>query len=86
MFSTAQPELEARIHALPHPQELAIFGEPISGTLPFAQQRFVGNTDGYLSVGIGVRDEQPLFDKQINKAFRAGFLIIVALRRGGKSR
>jgi hypothetical protein len=63
LFSAAQPELQARIEAVPHPQELAILGQPLFDPLPFPQQRFVRNTHSNLSLRVGVRDQQPFFDE-----------------------
>ena len=63
LFSAAQPELQARIQAVPHPQELAVLGQPLFDPLPFPQQRFVRNTHGNLSLRVCVCDQQPFFNE-----------------------
>ena len=63
LFSAAQPELQARIQAVPHPQKLAVLGQPIFDALPFPQQRFVRDAHGNLSLRIGVCDQQPFFNE-----------------------
>ena len=57
LFSTTQPELEAGIHAVTHPQELAVLGEPVLDPLPFAQQRFVRDTYGNFSLWADICDQ-----------------------------
>ena len=63
LFSAAYPELQARIQAVPHPQKLTVFGQPLFDPLPFPQQRFVRDAHGDLSLRIGVCDQQPFFNE-----------------------
>ena len=63
LFSTTQPQLEAGIQAIPHPQKLAVLGQPLFDPSPFPEQRFVRHTHGNLSLRIGVRDQQAFFNE-----------------------
>jgi hypothetical protein len=63
LFSAAQPKLQTRIQAVPHPKELAVLGQPLFDALPFPQQRFVRDAHGNFALWIGVCDQQPLLDE-----------------------